>query len=155
MLGKDIRMDITVRLYKLHDYDLIYLYKNLRYPVRDLMKKALISYVRNTPVKFDFPIDVPEEDELVNIKNSQFHIKLNEYTDADIIDFLLKLKPYYRNSFLKNLLRYYIAGPPVYVYLKDPDPDDTKYKIESIRENDREPEGYTLMKKRRKRAGLI
>ena len=145
-------MDITVRLYKLHDYDLIYLYKNLRYPVRDMMKKALFSYVRNTPVKFDFPVSMPDEDELVNIKNSQFHIKLNEYLDADIIDFLLKLKPFYRNSFLKNLLRYYISGPPVYVYLKDPDLDETKYKVETFRNDDSEPETYTLMKKRKKKS---
>lgn len=144
-------MDITVRLYKLHDYDLIYLYKNLRYPVRDLMKKALISYVRNSPVSFDFPIDNPPVDELINVKNSQFHIKLDEYTEADIIDFLQKLKPFYRNSFLKNLLRYYISGPPVYVYLQKPDLEETKYKIENLRSDLSEPEGYVLLKRRKKK----
>ena len=109
-------MDITVRLYKLHDFDLIYLYKNLRFPIRDAMKKALISYVRNEPVFFDFPIEIPESDKLIDIKSSQFHIKLDENTDKDIILYLSGLKRFYRNSFLKNLLRGYLTGPAAFVY---------------------------------------
>ena len=71
-------MDITVRLYKLHDYDLIYLYKNLRFPIKDAIKKALIAYVRNEAVFFEVPVEKVSEDNLNDIKNAQFHIKLDE-----------------------------------------------------------------------------
>lgn len=123
-------MNITVRLYKLHDYDLIYLYKNLRFPVRDAMKKALIGYVRGEPAFFDFPIEKIEKDELADIKNAQFHIKLDPETEADVIEYLSGLKRYYRNSFLKNLLRGYLAGPAVYVYEEDADIAETQKRNE-------------------------
>lgn len=144
-------MNITVRLYRLHDYDLIYLYKNLQYPVKDLMKRALIAYVRNEPEFFDFPVKVPPEDELLNVKNAQFHLVLHEFEDADIIDFLLHIKPYYRNNFLKNLVRYYISGPPAFVYMKDPDVEDTKFKISTVRENITGTKEIPLMKKRKRK----
>ena len=98
-------MNITVRLYKLHDFDLIYLYKNLRFPIKEAMKRALIAYVRDEPVFFQVPVTHVKNDELSNIKHAQFHIKLSEEEDADIIQYLSTLKRFYRNSFLKNLLR--------------------------------------------------
>lgn len=117
-------MDITVRLYRLHDYDLIYLYKNLRWSVKDAMIEALKAYVRKEPVKIRFPIKVADTDEIRNIKNAQFHIKLNELEDRDLIEFLGTLKKNYRNSFLKNLLRYYLYSAPIMYYEETPNADD-------------------------------
>lgn len=144
-------VDITVRLYKLHDYDLIYLYKNLRFPVRDAMKEALKSYVRNEPVFFKLPVQKPDIDNLTQVKNAQFHIKLDDKEDADLIIFLKGLKKFYRNSFLKNLLRGYLAGPAAYVYEDKPDIDICKKRLESIENNLLNIKELNLLKKRKKR----
>lgn len=148
-------MDITVRLYKLHDYDLIYLYKNLRFPIRDAMKKALFSYVRNEPVFFDFPIEIPSEDKLIDIKNSQFHIKLDNDEDKDIIEYLSGLKKYYRNSFLKNLLRGYLAGPASFVYEANIDLNETKKRTDSIKNNILSIQTLKRMKPRKQRKNYV
>lgn len=111
-------MNVTIRLYKLHDYDLLYLYKNLKFPIGIALKKTLEAYVRKEAIFFNYPINktVIENDILDKVKNSQLHIKLNDITDRDIIIFLSKLKKNYRNSFLKSLLRGSFLGPISYVY---------------------------------------
>lgn len=144
-------MDITVRLYKLHDYDLIYLYKNLRFPIKDAIKKALIAYVRNESVFFEVPVEKVSEDNLNDIKNAQFHIKLDEEEEKDIIDFLAGLKRFYRNSFLKNLLRGYLAGPATYVYEEQPDIKEVEERSTVIKDNILGIEKLPQMKKRKKR----
>lgn len=148
-------MDITVRLYKLHDFDLIYLYKNLRFPIRDAMKKALISYVRNEPVFFDFPIEIPESDKLIDIKSSQFHIKLDENTDKDIILYLSGLKRFYRNSFLKNLLRGYLTGPAAFVYESEINLNKSKDRAEKIKNNMLGIETLKKLKPRKQRKNYV
>ena len=148
-------MDITVRLYKLHDYDLIYLYKNLQFPVRDAMKKALIAYVRNEPVFFDYPVNKVNDDNLVDIKNVQFHLKLNETDEADVIEYLKGLKRFYRNSFLKNLLRGYLVGPAAFVYEDECDEEQSKERNETIKNNMLGIETLDLMKKRKKRQEYV
>ena len=81
-------MDITIRLYKLHDYDLVYLYKNINFPIREAMYRSLSSYVRNEPVFFEIPILTNVEDNLGGVKNVQFHINLDDENDKDLIEYL-------------------------------------------------------------------
>lgn len=148
-------MDITVRLYKLHDYDLIYLYKNLRFPIKDAMKKALIAYVRNEPIFFDFPINKVETDQLVDVKNAQFHIKLDDNDESDVIEYLIGLKRFYRNSFLKNLLRGYLTGPVAYVYEDQIEKETSEKRAESIKNQILGIETLKLMKPRKKRKNYV
>ena len=148
-------MNITVRLYKLHDYDLIYLYKNLRFPIKDAMKKALFAYVRTEPVFFDFPVKRIDTDNLEKIKNAQFHIKLDKTEDADIISYLSRLKKFYRNSFLKNLLRGYLTGPAAYVYEADINVNRSKERNDSVKNQMLGIETLPLMKQRKKKKDYV
>lgn len=148
--------DITVRLYKYHDYDLVYLYKKLQFPVRDAMKEALINYVRNEPKFFKIPVKQLQDDEEDTEQNiCQFHIKLDETEYQDVIDFLDNLKDRKRNSFLKNLLRGYLAGPVAYVYEKEPNDDLTKKRMESIDSDILELKELKPLKKRKKKTKHI
>lgn len=153
-MGGDV-MDITVRLYKLHDYDLIYLYKNLRFPIKDAMKKALLAYVRNEPVFIDFPVEKVNQDNLTDIKSAQFHLKLDAVADADAIEYLGSLKKYYRNSFLKNLLRGYLTGPASYVYESDFNENDTLKREENIKNSMLGIESLERMKVRKKKKYVV
>lgn len=147
-------MNITVRLYKLHDFDLIYLYKNLRFPIKEAMKRALIAYVRDEPVFFQVPVTHVKNDELSNIKHAQFHIKLSEEEDADVIQYLSTLKRFYRNSFLKNLLRSYLAGPVAYAY-EETLTDETNKRMINIENHMLNLETLKPMKKRKKKDYMI
>lgn len=148
-------MNITVRLYKLHDYDLIYLYKNQCFPIKEAMKKALCAYVRNKPVFFDFPVKEVNEDQLVHVKNAQFHIKLDDEDDADVIEYLSRLKKFYRNSFLKNLLRGYLVGPASYVYEDQSDIDTSQKRNNSFKDQMLGIESLKLMKRRKARKSYV
>lgn len=112
-------MNITVRLWRSHDYDLIQLYKNTGFPVNDALKTALRNQVRNTPAYFEYPQTVYNEDFIP--KSLQFHLKLDDFEDADIIAYLSDIKDGFRNSFLKNLLRASFICPIAYPYKTDLD----------------------------------
>lgn len=154
ILAQEESVNITVRLYKLHDFDLIYLYKNLRFPIKEAMKRALIAYVRDEPVFFQVPVTHVKNDELSNIKHAQFHIKLSEEEDADVIQYLSTLKRFYRNSFLKNLLRSYLAGPVAYAY-EETLTDETNKRMINIENHMLNLETLKPMKKRKKKDYMI
>lgn len=150
-------MDILVRLYKIHDYDLIYLYKNLRFPIRDAVVSSLKSYVRKEPEFISFPINNIEDDKdkLVNIRNTSFHVILDDESDKDIIDFLDGLKKSFRNSFIKNTLRGYLTGPATYVYQETIDVEDTKKQDEIIKSNIMGIKSLPLLKERKDRTKYL
>lgn len=148
-------MDITVRLYKLHDYDLIYLYKNIHFPIKDAMQKSLAAYVRNEPVFFEVPVVTNVEDSLVGVKNAQFHILLDDEKDSDLIEYLKNLKPNLRNSFLKNTLRGHLAGSVSYVYEKQVDLEKTTSRNESIKNSILGTESLKLKKPRKKKKYVL
>lgn len=114
------------------------------------MTQALASYVRNTPYFFHIPATPPEEDILPTLKNAQFHLKLDDIEDADIIEYLSHIRKYYRNSFLKNLLRGYLAGPAAYTYEEEMDMK-TEQKMEIIQDSILHISDLGKMKKRKKR----
>lgn len=100
-------MIYTVRLYKQHDLDLIYLYKNPDFRFLDAMKTAAAAYAENGS--------------RANIKNPPAHkLKLEEQTkwqihlsiEDDAINAMLKqVQRGFRCSFLKNILRYAMESP--------------------------------------------
>lgn len=115
--------DITVRLYRIHDYDLLYLYKVIGLKMNQVMKLCLQAYVRKTPLSFKIPFSSQKSQDIdTKMHHAQLHIKLDETEDEDIIRFMGTLKNSYRNSFIKNLTRAYLQTPAVFPYYND-DPD--------------------------------
>jgi hypothetical protein len=148
------KKDITIRLYKLHDYDLVYLFRVLKFPIKDAMKMALAAYVRNEPLFFKVPvsyIDPKVEEEELKVKVIQLHLKLDYTEDKDIIDFLSNIKKNYRTSFIKNLLRGYLAGPATYVYEDVMQLNDTQSRYHELEENILNVKKLDPMKKRKRR----
>ena len=91
------------------------------------MKTALQNWVRNTPCYFEYPQKVFDEDFIP--KSLQFHLKLDDFEDADVISYISNIKDGFRNSFLKNILRSALIGPVAYPYLKDIDyQDEERYE---------------------------
>ena len=106
----------TMRLYKIHDIDLISLYKNPNFKFNKNMKLALKAFINKEQIKIEVPeykpINVNEilKPRLIGKRTSYFpyiliHLSLNEDTDKDIIELLDHIKPGRMNGFLKNILR--------------------------------------------------
>lgn len=102
-------MKVTMRLYRAHDLDLMYMRALMGKNISTVVKEALLAYVRKTPTE-RIEID-PTAQLLVTkvAKNTQFHVYLSQKTDADIIAYIQTIKKGYRNSALKNILRSYLT----------------------------------------------
>ena len=108
-------MKITMRLYRIHDLDLLYLYKLPDFSIQKAIKSALKAYLAEQDLTIDYPI----VDDLLLPKTAMIHIYLSEKKDAEIIAWLKNVSKGYRNSLLKNIFRSYLKEPSVEPYLLD------------------------------------
>ena len=106
-----------MRLYKRHDLDLLLLHKTKGFSMQKAVKAALRMHLGIDEVK---PIKFPECSEDVNsfYSSSQFHLSLSDEKEEDqvIIKFLSDIPRGFRNSFCKNLTRYYLEKPTQFMY---------------------------------------
>lgn len=108
-------MKVVMRLYRMHDMDLIALYKHKQFNFRNALRYALKNYIYDNPKKMLAPTAVDlSETEFRSCY--RFIISFDDEKDSDVIELLLNVKPRYRNSFLKNILRYSLVGMNVSVY---------------------------------------
>lgn len=122
-----------VRIYAVHDYDLMKYClslretncekRNYRNSVANIIKQVLRAYIREEEY---IP---PVVSQCVNILPKgtiRVNVRLHTEKDADIIDFVGRIRKRQRNSFLKNLLRRYIRDSSVLIsYLEDMDVYET------------------------------
>lgn len=102
-------MNITLRLYRMHDLDLMMLkyHSNANFPLiitttlRAFCKKELFVIDLSHLTDFSVPKELP-------YRASQI-IRLDEEKDKDLISFLKSIKDGYQNSFIKNVVRLYLS----------------------------------------------
>ena len=98
-------LKLTIRIYKRHDLDLLFLYKqDSEFDFKEEMKKALKGYIHEKPVRNKVPTgscvaicDLPS--------NVQFHIMLDNKKDNDIIAWVNSITRGRRNNIIKNVFR--------------------------------------------------
>lgn len=110
-------MNVTIRLYKKQDLDLISLYQCPGFSLAQTIRSVINSCASANPIQIDLPDEqlyIP----LSQLKQSiQFHIIFTEEKDgAATIDFLKRVLPGYRNNFIKNLIRCYMNGMQMHYY---------------------------------------
>ena len=109
-----------MRLYRRHDLDLLLLHKTKGFSMQKAVKSALLMHLGLIDYN---PISYPSCSE--NIKNfypsSQFHLSLSEKDEKEkvIIKFLNEIPRGFRNSYCKNLTRYYLEKPEQFMYHKN------------------------------------
>lgn len=111
-------MKVTMRLYRQHDLDLIYIYKQRKdlgfsKTLKNILNNYQFGYEKRLPtvnIEEIKPENFPHE-------SVQLHLYLSEEKDANAIAVLKSIKRGYRNSFLKNLLRYCVRNPVLLPYL--------------------------------------
>lgn len=109
-------MNIMVRLYARHDLDLIALKKNTYFDFNKCLKLAVIAWARGDKYTIPSPTTKINDEELKDIKPIGLHFSLGK-SEEDVIEALKHIKYGYRNSFLKNLFRYYMSEPILNIYL--------------------------------------
>lgn len=111
-------MKIILRLYRQHDLDLIALHKNPKFCLTKAMKVALGAYVRNENIKIEPPEAADFQFETIP-KIVTLFLVLNDNKDKDLIKWIENVRPGYRNSAVKNIVRNYLLSIPIYIYSKE------------------------------------
>lgn len=102
-------MQITLRIYRTHDYDLMALHRSgvLNFP--KAARQALIAYYKEEPILIStdmagkqVPNDLPAM--------LEFNITIGERTAPGFTKWFRSLKSGYRNNFVKNILRSSLDG---------------------------------------------
>ena len=110
-------MKLIMRLYRRHDMDLLLLHKTKGFSVQKAVKKALYIHLGLTD---DTYIDYPSVCESLEGFRSvaQLHLTLRENNELDevVAKFINDIPKGYRNSYCKNLLRYYLKQPKQFMY---------------------------------------
>ncbi len=112
---KDTPMQITVRLYRQHDMDLVGLYRTKDFKFQRHMKNALKAYAEGKDYRINHPGDEDIRKGYVP-KIVQMHIYLTVEQDADAISALKTIREGYRGAFLKALFRKYLNNEPLEAY---------------------------------------
>ena len=112
----------TVRLYKIHDLDLITFLETHEFNFIRALYSALTAFCNGELFIIEVP---PAKTQFVKIKRSYTKVlTLDTEKDAAAIAILDKLAPGYRNNFLKNILRQYLCFPLSEEFLRNPDDMD-------------------------------
>ena len=122
--GKDETF-VVVRLQRPWDVDLITLSMHPDFNLSYWAKESLRAWCKGNK---DFVIPCPDKlsnkeierinDEVKNGEKRAFEmsVRLDNEVDRDVVEKIGRLKMGYRNSFLKNLVRYYLSKPYFYFY---------------------------------------
>lgn len=113
---------LTMRLYRLHDLDLMYLYKMPNISIQSIVKVMLKNYIkdRNSGFCIATRLSIPDiKHDTYLPKSAQFHITLIDGEDDDVISWIEQIPKGMRNSMLKNMLRSYLNFPIVAPYEKE------------------------------------
>lgn len=104
-------MIITMRIYWIHDLDLIGICDNPKMNIAKCAKQALIAYAKD---RDDYLIHVPDnQDYEIEKLNRKINFQLNpkREDDAKAIELWKKLTRGTKNSALKNMIRMYLDKP--------------------------------------------
>lgn len=108
-------MQVTIRLYRQHDMDLVALYRTEGFSFQKAMKEALRAFATKQDYRIKRPRDAKIKPGYVP-KLIQMHIKLDPQKDADSVKALSYIRYGYRSSFLKALFRKYMTSEPLDAY---------------------------------------
>ena len=111
-------MQITMRLYRQHDMDLLNIYYNKAFPFTTEIKNALRAYkekqdykipVNNIPIQFKGYVK----------SHILIHINLNPKKESDIIELLSQIQARQRNAFIKAVLRQSMTTIPLESFMRN------------------------------------
>ena len=112
-------MQITLRLHRQHDMDLINLYYRPHFKFQKEIKKSLVEYASGRIHEIVLPDEAPVDGYVA--KTILMHISLNPNKPEEkaAIDLLSNVKKGFRNSFIKAVFRITLPSIPLTSYMAD------------------------------------
>lgn len=114
---------ITLRLYRMHDLDIITFVETHKLDFRKAMYCALKAFSKGEVFVIDIPPKREEGSELDLRRVYSLMMYLDTERDKEVIEMLSKIKEGCRNNFMKNLLRLYLCHPMSEVFLNHEEED--------------------------------
>ena len=138
----------TMRFYRVHDLDIVTFIETHEFNISHAMYSALSAFSRGEVFVIRIPprrkADLPQ---LRRVYSRA--LILDTEKDAKAISILSLIKPGYRNSFLKNLLRQYLCFPLSEEFLDDQDTVSYFDELFSVfRENKRTADAGSIKKEK-------
>lgn len=121
----------SIRLYQMHDRDLITFIGTHDFSLTKAVYCALSAFIKGEA----FVIEIPPRMEKPVIMKKRVYCRqlvLDESRDLEMISFLQKISPGFRNNFFKNLLRLYLCTPISETFLENPEDIDNFEKMFEI-----------------------
>lgn len=109
----------TVRLYRVHDYDLISLMLMHNFDIRKAIYISLKNFCKSKRVVFRIPPQIYQKPEDLNWVYT-LTVYIDPEKDEDIVHLMNMIQSGCRNSFLKGLLRLYICDPAPDIFMESP-----------------------------------
>lgn len=127
----------TIRLYRVHDYDLLSLMLLHNFDLRKAMYISLKNFCAGKNIVFETP---PEQYPLPPKMCSEvrIYVRIDASEDPEIIELLSKVRDGSRNAFIKGLLRLCICNPAPNEFMEtESDADDMALMLDKTFRNDR------------------
>lgn len=105
--------DITMRLHRQHDMDLIHLYRIPGFSFQKEMKQALVNFAEGQAYSIQIPEEEPETGYVPSCVRVHFLLDKTKPQEKKALDILNEIKTGYRNSFLKSVFRANLSYIPL------------------------------------------
>lgn len=106
--------NVTIRLYRRHDIDLIALKCANGFSMNQMIRNSLLAYLNGEPSSIVYPaIEIPMSN-LPQMTQLHLSLDLENEDDARIYEYISGIQPGYRNSIIKQLIRYYCVSPKLF-----------------------------------------
>lgn len=126
----------TVRLYRVHDYDLISLMLMHNFDIRKAIYISLKNFCKSKRVVFRIPPQIYQKPEDLNWAYT-LTVYIDPEKDEDIVHLMNMIQSGCRNSFLKGLLRLYICDPAPDIFMESPsDAREMRNRLDQVFRND-------------------
>ena len=111
-------MEVTIRLYRQYDIDLIYLAHYEDFSMVKTAKACIKAFAEHKAFRINFPEgqrSIGSEDKTVY----EYKFSFDYEKDPEAIRLLRSVRSRHKNSFIKNLIRGYMVAPFTLAYLDD------------------------------------
>jgi len=125
-------LNLTIRLYYKHDYDLIALYYNKNFNFKKYLRKTLIDFTYDKTEIIPLPEYQSQNSTGIPCGDVQLHIMIY---DEETIKKLNQINKFQRNNFIKNLFRNRLENIYYLAYLPEEKEKKGKEKEERKKEN--------------------
>ena len=144
------KKQIILRIYRIHDFDLMSLQYGSKIKLNKAAKKAIVAYYLGHPIKIkvnDFKI--PDTADMPYARS--FDLNFSDKDAPGIVDWLEKIIGGYRNSFLKNILRFSLQNSTFKLYLNSWEHPELQENADILTEDDLMSLKDLKIKKRKER----